>query len=147
MKYGEVGKKVNQFALADIIMPYPDKLIKLPQLLDKSGEEFRLDTRHDLSEDDVQNMVNNSFVGSKIRAEFYACDTHKTKTFLGKDLMPDIMVSFENRNEILGDFEVAFRIELKSEKWICVLLNIWAKLQFTERVFLSSSNLIFALIT
>ena len=115
MKYAQLGKKVNSTALSRIIHA-PDPLYELPPLFDSSNMLFKLDAKHESSEDAVQTMLNQAFVGPRIGTGFYVRDTHKTKTFLGADLMPDLIVSSIECDEILGEYQVAFMIEVKAGK-------------------------------
>lgn len=115
MKYAQLGKKVNSTALGRIIHA-PVPLHELPQLYDSSGSVFQLDTNHESSEDAVQSMLKRAFVGPRIGTGFYVCDTHRTKTFMGEDLMPDLIVSSIECEEILGEYQVAFMIEVKAGK-------------------------------
>ena len=115
MKYAQLGKKVKSTALGRIIHA-PDPLYELPPLFDSSNNLFKLDAKHESSEDVVQTMLNQAFVGLRIGTGFYVRDTHKIKTFLGADLMPDLMVSSIECDEILGEYQVAFMIEVKAGK-------------------------------
>ena len=115
MKYAHLGKEVHSTALGRIIHA-PELLYELPPLFDSSGSLFTLDTKHESSEDAVQTMLKQAFVGRRIGTGFYVCDTHKTKTFLGADLMPDLIVSSIECDEILGEYQVAFMIEVKAGK-------------------------------
>jgi hypothetical protein len=111
MKYQLLGQKVTQAAIGDIIFA---RVQELPKLIDNSGNGFALDSQHDLNENAVQTMLYQAFVGQRIGAGFYVCDTHKTQTFLGADMMPDLIVSSIQCDEILGEHQVAFMIELKA---------------------------------
>jgi hypothetical protein len=113
MKYQPWEKKAILVDLSQIIQP-PISLCELPPLTDESGREFKLDVKHELSEDTVQSMMNRAFIGPKLGAGFYVCDTHNNKNFLGANLMPDLIVSSVECADALGEYQVAFMIELKA---------------------------------
>ena len=113
-KNAQLGKLVDVVPMLSII-PKSDSATELPQLFDVDGSKIELDISNELTEKEVQNMINQAFCRNKIGAGFYLNDTHNKETFLGYDLLPDFMASSDDCVP-LTEPSVCFILKVKAGK-------------------------------
>ena len=118
LRYPQLGKLVkdHHVFVGSFIPSADDGSFELPQFFNEDASPFTLDIQHELNENHVQNIVNRAFVGQQWGAGYYSFDTHNTKTFLGDDLQPDLMVTSDACADgvPLSEGPVCFLLELTS---------------------------------